>query len=67
MTMKMEHDTMEATNLVLLLVRAMVASPDGVSVSSSLSSSGSTIIQIKVPVEMTRVKSSGDRVALRSH
>ena len=49
MTMKMEDDTMEATNLVLLLVRAMVAAPDGVSVSSSLSSSGSTIIQIKVP------------------
>ncbi len=43
-----ESPTVDVCALISLLVRAMVSNPDAVHVSSKLSSSGSTIIQIKV-------------------
>jgi predicted RNA-binding protein YlqC (UPF0109 family) len=46
--MAAESETGEVCALMSLLVRAMVSKPDAVRVSSKLSPSGSTIIQIKV-------------------
>jgi predicted RNA-binding protein YlqC (UPF0109 family) len=46
--MAAESQTAEVCALMSLLVRAMVSNPDAVQVSSELSSSGSTIIRIKV-------------------
>jgi predicted RNA-binding protein YlqC (UPF0109 family) len=46
--MAAEFETADVCTLMLLLVRAMVSKPDAVRVSSTLSPSGSTIIQIKV-------------------
>lgn len=46
--MAVESETAEVCVLMSLLVRAMVSKPDAVRVSSALSPSGSTIIQIKV-------------------
>ena len=46
--MAAEYETAEVCALISLLVRAMVSKPDAVRVSSKLSESGPTIIQIKV-------------------
>jgi uncharacterized protein len=47
--MNAEPQAVEVCALMSLLVRAMVSNPEAVHVSSELSSSGSTIIRIKVP------------------